>query len=154
VDMDRIKVQADEERQLLKRVGPNQLGGFGVDALNAAQLGVQNKKDMFKGGGIAGGFGGGGVHVGGPIPAERPGLPTIVREYAHRHEAADRPELRADFTETLYWTPVLVLPGGKAEVSFDLCDSVTTFEVTAYGHTGDGRLGASTARIDSRLPLS
>ena len=58
---------------------------------------------------------------------------------------AATPELRTDFAETLYWHPVLVLPDGKAEVSFDLCDSVTTFQVTAFAHTLDGRLGAGDA---------
>ncbi|RDJ93094.1 hypothetical protein B4Q13_24315 [Lacticaseibacillus rhamnosus] len=33
------------------------------------------------------------------------------------------------------------LPDGKGEVSFDLSDSVTTFQVTAFAHTLDGRLG-------------
>src|SRR5262249_31110326 len=55
----------------------------------------------------------------------------------------------------LFWHPVLVLPtNGEATVSFDLCDSVTTFQATAFAHTLDGRLGAATARIESRLPLS
>ncbi|MGL4552040.1 MAG: alpha-2-macroglobulin family protein, partial [Gemmataceae bacterium] len=79
--------------------------------------------------------------------------PLVVREYAHV-----RPEglsaVRADFAETVYWHPVLVLPGGRADVSFQLPDSVTRFQVAAFAHTLDGRLGAATARIDSRLPVS
>lgn len=86
---------------------------------------------------------------GGPAPA----LPFIVRQYAHRHQPGPDGE-RSVFTETVYWHPVLVLPDGKAEVQFDLSDSVTTFEVTAYGHTLDGRLGAATATIQSRLPFT
>ena len=67
--------------------------------------------------------------------------PMVVREYAH-DRGESLAELRTDFAETLYWHPVLVLPDGKADVSFDLCDSATTFQVTAYAHTLDGRLGA------------
>jgi hypothetical protein len=80
--------------------------------------------------------------------------PTVVREYAHEHREGETPELRADFAETLYWHPVLVLPGGKAQVSFDLCDSVTTFQVAAFAHTLDGRLGAATQTLSSRLPFN
>ncbi|MCI0464749.1 MAG: hypothetical protein L0Z62_48110 [Gemmataceae bacterium] len=86
-------------------------------------------------------------------------LPTIidplaVRVYAHKHTpAADG--LRRDFTETIYWHPVLVLPGAKAtEVSFDLPDSVTRFQVVAWGHSLEGRLGATTTEIAARLPFS
>ena len=73
----------------------------------------------------------------------------MVREYAHERTTGMTPEMRNDFAETLYWQPVLVLPDGKAEVSFDLCDSVTTFQVTAFAHTLDGRLGAAT--YDARV---
>jgi hypothetical protein len=80
--------------------------------------------------------------------------PTVVREYAHTRPTSTVPAMRSDFTETLYWHPVLVLPDGKASVSFDLCDSVTSFQVTAFAHTLDGRLGAATKLIESRLPFT
>jgi uncharacterized protein YfaS (alpha-2-macroglobulin family) len=80
--------------------------------------------------------------------------PMVVREYAHQRPANQTPALRSDFAETVFWHPVLVLPGGKAAVSFDLCDSVTTFQVTAFAHTPDGRLGAATQVIESRLPFT
>jgi hypothetical protein len=85
--------------------------------------------------------------------------PLLVREYAHQRLAGATPELRGDFSETLYWHPVLVLPAdgpskGKAEVSFELCDSVTTFQVTAFAHTLDGRLGAATRKLESTLPFT
>ena len=57
-------------------------------------------------------------------------------------------------TETLAWSPALVLPDGKSEVSFDLCDSVTTFQVNAVAHTLDGRLGSLTTTFESRLPFT
>ncbi len=51
-----------------------------------------------------------------------------VREYAHQRLPGSA-ENRSDFTETLYWHPALVLPNGKTIITFDLCDSVTSFEV-------------------------
>ncbi len=79
---------------------------------------------------------------------------TVVREYTHEHTAGATPELRSDFAETLCWRPVLVLPNGKAEVSFELCDSATTFQALAFAHTLDGRLGAGVKVIESRLPFA
>jgi hypothetical protein len=79
--------------------------------------------------------------------------PLVVREYAHHHQAS-ADNIRRDFAETLYWQPVLVLTNGKGEAAFDLPDSTTTFEVVAWGHTLDGRLGAATSEIVSRLPFS
>jgi hypothetical protein len=76
-----------------------------------------------------------------------------VRQYAHQRSlhAAD---LRSDDTETLFWHPVLVLPDGTGESKFTLCDSVTTFQVLASGHTLDGRLGAVTVDLEVRKPLT
>jgi hypothetical protein len=76
-----------------------------------------------------------------PIPAA--GTPMLVREYKHTRIAGPAEE-RSDFAETLYWHPALVLPGGQAEVTFDLCDSLGAFEITAFAHTLDGRLGSAT----------
>jgi hypothetical protein len=79
--------------------------------------------------------------------------PLVVREY--RHARADGPaDQRHDFAETLYWHPVLVLDGGKKEISFDLGDSLGDFEVTAFVHTLDGRLGSATKMLTSVLPLT
>jgi hypothetical protein len=87
---------------------------------------------------------------------ERPRVdwaPMPVREY--KHVRADGPaEERYDFAETLYWHPVLMLPDGKAEVSFDMCDSLGSFEVTAFAHTLDGRLGSASQILTSRLPFT
>jgi anti-sigma factor RsiW len=87
------------------------------------------------------------------VPAPPPLEPLVVREYAHRHRpSADG--TRHDFAETVCWQPVLVLEGGKGRVSFDLPDSTTRFQVVAWGHTADGRLGAVTDEFASRLPFS
>jgi hypothetical protein len=87
--------------------------------------------------------------------------PMVVREYAHGFvpqpaagAAAPLGQPRGNFAETLYWHPVLLLPGGRADVAFNLCDSVTRFEVTAYAHTADGRLGAGKRTLQSRLPFT
>jgi hypothetical protein len=107
------------------------------------------------GGNGGGGFGGRGL--GGPLGAAyKPApQPVVVREFAHRRSPnADNGRTRADFSETVYWHPVLVLPGGKRTVSFDLSDSVTAYQVTAFAHTPDGRLGAGSYTFDARLPFT
>jgi hypothetical protein len=87
------------------------------------------------------------------IPQPLPLEPLVVREYAHRHQASADGS-RRDFAETVCWQPVLVLPHGKGQVSFDLPDSVTRYDVVAWGHTLDGRLGAVNGEFASRLPFS
>src|SRR5262249_57601503 len=62
--------------------------------------------------------------------------------------------VRSDFTETLYWHPVLVLADGSADAAFSLSDSVTTFQVLAAGNTLDGRLGSGSVELESRLPFT
>jgi anti-sigma factor RsiW len=105
-------------------------------------------------GGLPGGGPGGGKVPPADQAFQQPLPPMIVREYAHHHTAGMNPELRSDFAETLYWHPVLVLPNGQADVSFELCDSTTTFQVTAFAHSLDGRVGAATYNLDSRLPFT
>jgi hypothetical protein len=86
-------------------------------------------------------------------PAALP--PMVVREYAHRRSAEPTSAAgRSDWAETVYWHPALVMPDGKIDVGFDLSDATTTFQATVFAHSADGRLGAVTARFDSRLPLS
>jgi hypothetical protein len=87
----------------------------------------------------------------GDIPPPPP-QPFVVRKYAHLHTHGEG-NIRTDFAETLFWQPVLVLPEGQAEASFELSDSVTTFQVLAAGHTLDGRIAETTAELTSRKPL-
>ncbi len=84
--------------------------------------------------------------------AESPPPPFVLREYAHQRSVA-RAETRSDFTETLLWRPALVLSDGKAQVAFDLSDSATTFQVSGYAYSLDGRLGAVTNTLESRKPF-
>jgi hypothetical protein len=81
-------------------------------------------------------------------------MPFVVREFAHHRDAA-LGEVRSDFTETVYWHPVLVLPeNGKATVEFQLSDDIARYQVLVAGHTLDGRIGAVTKTIESRMPFS
>ncbi len=77
--------------------------------------------------------------------------PCVVREYAHRRQPA-KDDVRRDFTETIYWQPVLVMPDGRADVSFDLSDSITQFEVLVLSNTADGRFGVNRTLLTSKLP--
>jgi hypothetical protein len=77
-----------------------------------------------------------------------------VREYAHQHVAA-KDGLRSDFAETVYWHPMLVTDeNGRANVKFDLADSVTSYRVLAEAHDGAGRIGTGNGEILSRLPFT
>jgi hypothetical protein len=80
-----------------------------------------------------------------PLPPPSP-PPFIVREYAHVHLHGEG-KAPADFAETLYWHPVLVMPDGTAEISFDLTDSATTYQILVAAHTLDGRLAETTAEL-------
>jgi hypothetical protein len=83
--------------------------------------------------------------------------PLVVRQFAHTRSGQAQPtgDGRRDDTETLYWHPVLVLPAnGRQTVNFELCDSLTTFQATAFGYTLDGRIGAATTTFAARLPFS
>ncbi|WP_439627825.1 alpha-2-macroglobulin family protein [Gemmata sp.] len=81
-------------------------------------------------------------------------MPGVVREYAHQRDPA-LGDVRADFTETVYWNPVLVLPeSGKASVEFQLSDDIARYRVLVAGHTVNGRVGAVTKTIEARKPFS
>jgi len=83
-----------------------------------------------------------------------PVVPFVVREYAHQRDPS-LSEVRSDFTETVYWHPVLVLPdNGKATVEFQLSDDIARYQVLVAGHTLDGRVGAITQTIEARKPFS
>jgi len=80
--------------------------------------------------------------------------PFVVREYAHERNPS-LTEIRSDFTETVYWHPVLVLPNtGKATIEFQLSDDIARYQVLVAGHTIDGRIGAITKTIEARKPFS
>jgi len=140
-----------------------QMGGGAGKRLDERQLrALADKARRFPagpavpGGAMPPGFGGrgGGAEFAGQ-PMAPPPPPLVVREYAHKNASAGPGGVRSDFAETLLWQPALVVSAdGQATVSFELCDSVTTFVVSAAGHTLDGRLGTTTAAVESRLPFT
>ncbi|MGH7144232.1 MAG: MG2 domain-containing protein [Planctomycetota bacterium] len=81
--------------------------------------------------------------------------PYYVREYAHVEAAHANPDERRDFTETVYWNAGVTTDPttGKASVSFDLNDAVTTFHVFADGVAADGALGQADLSIQSVKPF-
>ena len=81
-------------------------------------------------------------------------MPFIVREYAHQRDK-DLGSVRSDFTETVFWHPVLVLPeDGRTTVHFQLADDIARYQILVAGHTVDGRIGAAKQTIESRKPFS
>jgi hypothetical protein len=87
-----------------------------------------------------------------PPPAEvEPATPFVVREFAHQRDSS--PGSGKDFTETVYWHPVLVLPEtGRAKVEFQLSDDVARYQVLVAGHTLDGRVGGTVRTIEAVNP--
>ncbi len=77
-----------------------------------------------------------------------------MREYAH---ARSPDETRSDFTETVYWNPLLATGAdGAASFAFQVSDSVTTWLVRGDAHgtgTSAGRVGQAEASFDARLPF-
>ena len=78
-----------------------------------------------------------------------------LREYAHRRRANRMANTRSDFTETICWNAgIRTNPRtGRATVSFDLPDSITTFRVTADAIGNNGALGVSSIAISSVEPF-
>ena len=85
-----------------------------------------------------------------------PRVPALlVREYAHSRTVDTGDDAtRTDFTETLLWQPVLVVPNnGKLSVEFTLSDAINPYQVLIAGHTLDGRIGAITGTLEVRKPF-
>jgi alpha-2-macroglobulin-like protein len=81
--------------------------------------------------------------------------PYVVREYAHLPIRPDPLDAtRRDFTETVLWHPVLVLPGdGPRSLNFHVSDATNAYRVLIAGHTLDGRVGATADQLEVRKPL-
>lgn len=74
------------------------------------------------------------------------------RVYAHRHSGPS--DVRTDFTETVYWNPLLVTGvDGTAQVDFDVSDRVTTWEVSIDAH-GANRVGQASSGFEAVPPLA
>ncbi len=56
--------------------------------------------------------------------------------------------VRQYFPETLLWEPALITDRwGKAELTIPLADSITTWRLTALGHSSQGHLGSTTSPV-------
>lgn len=86
---------------------------------------------------------------------KRPAMFVTVREYIHKARADRQPNDRVDFAETLFWHAGVKTDArtGKATVSFDLNDAVTSFKVFADAFTGNGALGSGAAAVESVQPF-
>ena len=75
------------------------------------------------------------------------------REYAHACAGPFAGD-RSDFAEVLLWAPHVRTSNGSATVQFDLCDSVTSFEVRADAISiAGGMLGEGSCMIEARRPF-
>ncbi len=80
----------------------------------------------------------------------------------YAHSSARQPDgTRRDFTETVYWHPLLTTSvDGIARVEFDVSDRVTTWQASANAH-GSGRIGQASREfpavppfhVEAKLPL-
>ena len=82
------------------------------------------------------------------------GSAYFFREFSYQRLSDVGAAAHRDFSPTVYWHPALVLPDGQVDVSFDLGDAVTTYQVTVFGHTPDGRLAAAMHTFSARKPIS
>ena len=78
----------------------------------------------------------------------------VVREYSHARAFGSAASSRSDFTETLLWKPVWVLPSGEGSVEFELSDSLTRYSATIAANTEDGRLASASTLFEAKLPLA
>jgi hypothetical protein len=77
----------------------------------------------------------------------------VHREYAHACSGPFADD-RSDFAEVLLWMPHVRTTNGSATVQFDLCDSVTSFELRADAvAVAGGLLGEGSFMIEARRPF-
>ena len=78
----------------------------------------------------------------------------IVRQYQHQHRSGPA-GARTDFAQTLFWHPLLLTDAdGRAQIEFDLCDSITTFRTLIDGHGTAARIGSGSGTVTSRIPFN
>lgn len=80
--------------------------------------------------------------------------PVWIREFAHKAAPGRAADDRTDFTETVYWNAGIATDkDGKATVTFDLSDSITTFRARVDALSATGALGQADALIESKKPF-
>ena len=150
--MPALGMMAADKKRALQRAAEMPAAEMDADQLRDLRQ-LNRKADEM---GRAGGFGGAGR--GGRFRADREEQLArrsfTVRQYAHRH-VPGQPGVRSDFTQTLFWNPLLVTDAeGRATIKFDLSDAVTEFRVLVDAHAEEGRIGTGTGEILSRIPFN
>ncbi|MFZ2959215.1 MAG: MG2 domain-containing protein [Candidatus Ozemobacteraceae bacterium] len=94
--------------------------------------------------------------MGASIAFQRRQAVEYVREYAHKTRQDRKPGERSDFTETVFWNAGVKTDEktGKAELRFQLSDSVTSFKVMADAFAANGALGEGGCVVESLEPFS
>jgi hypothetical protein len=80
----------------------------------------------------------------------------VIRVYAHQLKPNKQPNVRDDFTDTVYWNSGLrTNSNGIAEASFVLSDSITSFHVyaDAFASLQNGVFGSSDHLIGTYISL-
>lgn len=74
---------------------------------------------------------------------------AVAFESNEKPKAGAKPvRVREYFPETLFWDPSLITDRwGNAELTIPLADSITTWRLTALGHSAEGYLGSATSGI-------
>lgn len=75
----------------------------------------------------------------------------FVRRYAHQvSPKRDADKKGSDYTETVYWNPLLITDAnGQAVAVFDLSDAATTYRILVDGHE-NGRITSSSGQIKTK----
>jgi len=84
-----------------------------------------------------------------PDPANAaPTTPVTGAQPVDEESAGSRPRVRSEFPETLYVHPALITDAeGKASVSLDMADSITSWRVSALANAKNGSLGGGQGAI-------
>jgi alpha-2-macroglobulin-like protein len=91
-----------------------------------------------------------------PKQPKQPKMPKIkedTRQYAFKVNKSRVQGERINFTETLYWSTKLTNKDGELTFSFDLSDSITSFNIFADCITKEGIFGSSSKLIQSKEPF-
>ena len=139
------RAAAEIDTMILRQTGQAGFGGVGravpeiLDQAGDKPVVGRGRKSYAKGGRAAG---------------KKEGSPGFkVRQYQHQHRSGPSGG-RTDFAQTLYWHPLLLTDAdGRAQIEFDLCDSITTFRALVDGHAPAGRIGSVSGMVISRIPF-
>jgi hypothetical protein len=131
---------------LLQSPGPDELAGTDDDGnleVSFQELGLG--ASIGNGGGF--GSGAGGSSTGGP-PSGAAGASSVGGSGGVPTTGGAEPKVRKDFPETLYVNPSIITgTDGKATVTVDMADSITTWRVSTLASSASGKLGGNTAGI-------